>query len=332
MNMPHQYVERGSGTVVDEQFFGDGFIRLIYSPVRENAPMLFSMLTSARMSRWLALARYDIPWPRVQGNFIPKGFDLSECLEPTKVSRNQRAFFERKIKYWECRPLEDSTRSVTSPADARVVVGSLRDHPSLFIKGKFFDAEELLAFDKETWITSFREADFAVFRLTPDKYHYNHTPVSGRVVDFYAIQGSYHSCNPSAVMALADTYSKNKRVVTIIDTDVPNGTRIGLVAMIEVVALMIGDIVQCYSHSRYDSPRMVEKGMFLEKGAPKSLFRPGSSTVILFFEKQRIEFSFDLLNNLHRQDVQSRLSYGLSGKRLVETDIMVRSEIARGLN
>jgi phosphatidylserine decarboxylase len=40
-------------------------------------------------------------------------------------------------------------------------------------------------------------------------------------------------------------YSKNKRVVTIIDTDVEGGTGIGLVAMIEVVALMIGDIVQC---------------------------------------------------------------------------------------
>lgn len=331
MNRPHQYIDRASGHVVDEQFLGDNLIRLLYSPVRENAPKLFSLLTSARMSRWLAFATYDVPRPGSQKNFMPRGFDVRECLESTTVTRSHRAFFERKIKYWECRPLEGDGRSVTSPADARVFVGSLRDHSLLFVKRKFFDLKELLAFDKETWVTAFQEGDFAVFRLTPDKYHYNHSPVSGKVVDFYAVEGSFHSCNPSAVMALADTYSKNKRVVTIIDTDVPSGTRAGFVAMIEVVALMIGDIVQCYSRYRYESPSTVQKGMFLEKGSPKSLFRPGSSTVILLFENQRIQFSSDLMSNLHRQDVQSRLSHGLSGKALVETDVRVRSEIARAL-
>jgi phosphatidylserine decarboxylase len=304
---------------------------MIYSPVRENAPALFNLLTSARMSTLLAAANYDIPLRGFHKRFIRDHRDWSECLEPEEVVKTPRAYFQRKIKYWECRPLDGHPDVVTSPADSRVIVGSLEDHSLLFIKRKFFCLEELLGLDKRLWVAAFRDADFAVFRLTPDKYHYNHTPVSGKVVDFYAVPGSYHSCNPSAVMALADTYSKNKRVVTIIDTDVPNGTYIGLVAMIEVVALMIGDIVQCYSHSQYDSPRSVEQGMFLEKGAPKSLFRPGSSTVILFFEKQRLKFSFDLLNNLHRQDVQSRLSQGLSGKRLVETDVRVRSEIARAL-
>jgi phosphatidylserine decarboxylase len=331
MNMPHQYIDRTSGNVVDEQFLGDSLIRLIYSPVRENAPKLFFLLTSARMSRWLAFARYDVPLPQIWKSSVPRGFDESECLEPATITKSHREFFERKIKYWECRPLEGDTLSVVSPADARVLLGSLRDHSLLFVKRKFFDLKELLAFDKEKWVTAFQGGDFAVFRLTPDKYHYNHAPVSGKVVDFYAVEGSYHSCNPSAVMALADPYSKNKRVVTIIDTDVPDGTRIGLVAMIEVVALMIGDIVQCYSRYRYESPRPVEKGTFLEKGFPKSLFRPGSSTVILLFEKERIQFSSDLMSNLYRQDAQSRFSNGLSGKTLVETDVRVRSEIARGL-
>ena len=52
---------------------------------------------------------------------------------------------------------------------------------------------------------------------------------------------------PGAVVALVTPYSKNSRVVTIIDTEVPGGTGVGLVAMIEVVALMIGEVVQCYS-------------------------------------------------------------------------------------
>jgi len=60
--------------------------------------------------------------------------------------------------------------------------------------------------------------------LTPDKYHYSHVPVSGIVLDFYEIDGVYNSCNPGAVLAVNKAYSKNRRVVTIIDTDVRLGT------------------------------------------------------------------------------------------------------------
>ena len=50
--------------------------------------------------------------------------------------------------------------------------------------------------------------------------------------------------------------------------------------MVEVVAMMIGDIVQCYSDTAYDDPKGVTPGMSLKKGQPKSLFRPGSSTKV----------------------------------------------------
>jgi phosphatidylserine decarboxylase len=115
-------------------------------------------------------------------------------------------------------------------------------------------------------------------------------------------------------------------VVTVINTDVSGGTGVGWVAMIEVVALMVGDIVQCYSQSEYKDPQPVEIGMFLQRGCPKSLFRPGSSTTVLLFQKDRVEFSEDLIRNLYRTDVESRYSEGL-GRPVVETDIKVRSTI-----
>jgi phosphatidylserine decarboxylase len=127
-------------------------------------------------------------------------------------------------------------------------------------------------------------------------------------------------------VSLATPYSKNKRVVTVINTDVSGGTGVGWVAMIEVVALMVGDIVQCYSRSEYKDPQPVEIGMFLQRGYPKSLFRPGSSTTVLLFQKDRVEFSQDLIRNLYRTDVESRYSEGL-GRPVVETDIKVRSTI-----
>ena len=94
-------------------------------------------------------------------------------------------------------------------------------------------------------------------------------------------------------------------MVTVIDTDTGGGTGVGLVAMIEVVALMIGDIVQCYSETQYLDPHTVQRGMFLRKGCPKSLYRPGSSTTVLLFQENRVDFAPDLLRNLHRQDVWS---------------------------
>ncbi len=223
--------------------------------------------------------------------------------------------------------MPDNGSAVVSPADARLIVGSLSSTSLLFLKDKFFSFDELLGYRCGEWLEAFAGGDFAVFRLTPDKYHYNHTPVAGRVVDFYSVDGVYHSCNPSAVVAVATPYSKNKRVVTIIDTDVEGGTGIGLVAMIEIVALMIGDIVQAYSNDGYESPRPLEAGMFLVKGQPKSLYRPGSSTDVLLFQKGKVAFDTDLLENLHRRDVESRFSIGF-GTPLVETDVKVRSRIA----
>jgi len=216
---------------------------------------------------------------------------------------------------------------VVSPADSRVIVGSVGETSVLFLKEKFFSFEELLGNDKQCWISAFEAGDFAVFRLTPDKYHYNHTPVAGRVIDFYEISGAYHSCNPSAVVKAVTPLSKNRRIVTILDTDVPDGTGVGLVAMLEVVALMIGDVVQAYSEDRYDNPRPITIGMFLKKGDPKSLYRPGSSTDVLLFQKGRIRFADDLVNNLGRPGIQSRYSVGF-GRPLVETEVSVRSPIA----
>jgi phosphatidylserine decarboxylase len=91
-----------------------------------------------------------------------------------------------------------------------------------------------LGSNKSSWLNAFHGADFVVCRLTPEKYHYNPTPVAGVVRDFYENDGNYHSCNPGPFVSLATPYSKNKRVVTVIDTDVSGGTAVGLVAMIEV--------------------------------------------------------------------------------------------------
>ncbi|MGO9567984.1 MAG: phosphatidylserine decarboxylase [Desulfomonilaceae bacterium] len=328
--MQHQFVDRESGKVCTERLIGDKAVRLMYSVCRERAPFLFKALTSARTSRLLASIQYDARLANRAGASLKKyGVDLAECVEPESLT-TLRKVFERQIRYWECRSMDERPVTVVSPADSRVIIGSLSESSSLFLKEKFFDLEELLSRDKPEWNRAFLNGDFAVFRLTPDKYHYNHTPVAGQVVDIFEIPGDYHSCNPGAVVALVTPFSKNRRVVTIIDTDVQGGTGVGFVAMIEVVALMIGDIVQAYSETRYENPRPVEPGMFLGKGLPKSQYRPGSSTDVVLFQQGRIKFAEDLLRNLRLYGVQSRFSIGF-GRPLVETDLKVRSTIGTSI-
>ena len=67
--------------------------------------------------------------------------------------------------------------------------------------------------------------------------------------------------------------------------------------------------------------------MMLRIGAPKALFRPGSSTVVLLFQRDRIRFADDLVRNQQRREVRSRYSRAF-GQALVETDVAVRSLLA----
>lgn len=323
----HQYIERDTGNIRTERLYADRIVNFMYNSARENAPILFRLFTSAWSSGVLGFVNFDLPLGRSRKFLDEWGIDLSECLDSAEFLNTPRRVFERKIRYEERRPMPEEHGAVVSPADARVIVGSFREESLLFLKGKFFAFEEILGQDKQQWLSAFHEGDFAVFRLTPDKYHYNHTPVAGRVLDIYEIPGGYHSCNPGAVITVATPYSKNKRVVTIIDTDASGGTGVGLVAMVEVVALMIGDIVQCYSATGYEAPKPVERGMFLEKGAPKSLYRPGSSTDILIFQRARISFAGDIVRNMRHPHATSRFSAGF-GKPLAETELKVRSLLA----
>jgi len=317
----HQYIDRDTGAVVDERLVGDRLLVGAYA-LCSSLPGLRRALSSSRMTQVLALVAFR--GPHASGALTP----APVRAEAAEVEWSRR-WFERQIPYWECRPMPEADNAIVSPADARILVGSLDQSSPVFIKGAFFDADELLGADMPRWRDAFSGGSVALFRLTPDKYHYNHTPVSGEVKDLYTVEGRYHSCHPDVIVRLGSPYSRNRRVVTIIDTDVPGGTQVGLVAMLEVVAMMIGDIVQCYSPCRYENPQPVKPGMFVRKGRPKSLYRPGSSTDLLVFQKDRIDFAADLLANQARRDVASRFSLGF-GRPLTETDVRVRSLIALG--
>jgi phosphatidylserine decarboxylase len=67
-------------------------------------------------------------------------------------------------------------------------------------------------------------------------------------------------------------------------------------------------------------------GMFLKVGQPKSVFRPGSSTVVLLLQAGRVEFAQDVLCNQACPGM-SVFSRGFHTP-LMETEVRVRSYIA----
>lgn len=329
-NGEHMYIERRTGNVVHEQLLGNAVISALYSPALEKAAVLTRLASSRYISRMLGYLNYDnLLSARATGmlRFLREsGIQTWEFVGNLSEYDTPRKIFERQIRYWICRPLPENDRAVVCPADARMLVGSTSASSGLHLKQKFFSFPELLG-EQNRWRYDFEHADYAVFRLTPEKYHYTHTPVSGRVLDFYALDGRYHACNPNATVQLVTAASKNRRFVTILDTDCPGGTGVGLVAMVEVVALMVGRVEQRYSDQRYDNPQAIEPGMMLRRGSPKALFRPGSSTVVLLFQRDRIRFADDLLANQRRAGLETRFSLHL-GEPLIETDVAVRSVLA----
>jgi len=118
MQLTHQYIERSSGRICDEPLFGDRIIRWLYHPVREKAPQLFRLLTGARASQLLGFFNYDLALSaKILGNnlFLKEaGVSLAECLDPPHTLDTARKVFERKICYWECRPMSADPQTVVS--------------------------------------------------------------------------------------------------------------------------------------------------------------------------------------------------------------------------
>lgn len=151
--MQHQHIERESRRIQTEQLYGDAAIRFLYSGIREWSPLLFRKLISARASGILGDLSYSGMFSKkIAGRLglcTSLGIDLRECLDPPARLDTLQRLFERKIRYWECRSMPNDPHAVVSPADANMLCGSFRDTSSLFIKGKFFDYEELFGLNKK---------------------------------------------------------------------------------------------------------------------------------------------------------------------------------------
>jgi len=121
-------------------------------------------------------------------------------------------------------------------------------------------------------------------RLTPREYHHVHYIDNGIITMFRNINGSYYTSDYPAISRIKKVYCKSHRHITEIKTE-----NFGTIAYAEIGATFVGTIIQNN-----------EFGDFVQYGDKKSRFKFGGSTLILLFEKGRLNLDKrldELVNN-----------------------------------
>jgi len=272
---PIQYYERESGQIKTEKVPGEKWlVWLYYNPIGEA-------------SLW-ALAKRKLV-STIYGNMMDRAYsakkihpfiadfdiDMSETRE--KEFKNFDDFFTRKLKD-DARPVNTGTNIVVSPADGKILAYADISNSDFIIKGFRFDVSSFL--ENPDLAQKYHDGSLLVIRLSPIDYHRFHFPVSGTLSQNQKIEGGYYSVNPLALRKKTEIFCLNKREYTILSNPL-----FGDVIMAEVGATMVGGIEQTY------------KGSSVNKGDEKGYFKFGGSTVVLLFEKSRINIDEDLLIN-----------------------------------
>ncbi|KAJ1985636.1 phosphatidylserine decarboxylase [Dimargaris cristalligena] len=324
-------LDRASGTHIEEKmpaYIRIG-IRLLYKTVGSKSPA--SQRTIRNLLKSLSIKqgrKYDDPLSAKQiKSFIAfHNLNVDEILDPLDSFTTFNEFFYRKLKPTaRPNPAPHDPRVALSPADCRFMAfDTLGDATRIWIKGRNFNLTRLLGGFSHL-ANQFEGGRLAIFRLAPQDYHRFHMPVDGDMlksfpvhetfgafsevtpageedsggivanastasvvtthdglVHFpYIIPGDYYTVNPMAIRSPLDVYGENVRVINLIDSP-----QFGLVAFVSIGAMMVGSVVITSQPGQFYS-RMDEHGYF----------KFGGSTCILLFQKDRIDFDRDLIDN-----------------------------------
>jgi len=242
-------------------------------------------------------AKYDQPASAAEIPAFVKlhNLDVKEVELDVSEYKTFNEFFARKLKPG-ARPIDtptDHTRAC-SPADARMMVfEDFTTDTGKWIKGRKFTVENLLGPQGQEYVDRLQGGSMVIARLAPQDYHRWHVPVAGKMCKPIEIAGALYTVNPIAINHAVNVYTENKRVLIPIETE-----EFGLVMLVAVGAIMVVSIV-------------IEKdeGKMLEKGTLNGYFKFGGSTVLVLFQKNRIKFRQELLNN-SKDNIESLIKCG----------------------
>ena len=159
------------------------------------------------------------------------------------------------------------------------------------VKRSLFDLRGLLRSD--ALVSLFAGGPMLIVRLTLADYHHFHFPASGAAGPARPIPGRYDAGGPYARRRLVPFFAENCRMVTRLVSD-----RFGLIGMVEIGALVVGSIRQCYAPDAR-----------VERGQEKGCFALGGSTVVLLFQPGAIDLDAKLLE-MSRRGIETAVRVG----------------------
>lgn len=208
------------------------------------------------------------------GSFVRKnGIDLSQYEDRDYHDFND--FFTRRIKPG-LRPVDMSPEAFVAPCDGLLTAFRIDKDTVLPVKQSMYTITDLLASEEEAKI--FRDGICLVFRLCVDHYHRYFFFDDCEAEKPVFIKGRLHTVRPIA-LETEKVFTTNSREKTLLHTK-----HFGRVMQIEVGAMLVGKI---RNHDVTSAKRGDEKGMFLY----------GGSTVILLFEKDKLNLDEDIFRN-----------------------------------
>lgn len=272
-----KYIERESGELKKEIVPGEGMLKWLYGSFFGRASLHLlvkrKLITSVG-GRFMSsrLSRGQIK------RFVKKnGIDLSIYRQTDIRSyKHFNDFFYREIQSEE-RPIGEG---IVSPADGKILVfPDMKEVDSFFVKGSEFSLQSFL--QNDDLAQKYADGSMAIVRLAPADYHRYHFPLDGQISKSFKIKGKYFSVSPLALKKSLEIFCRNQREYCILENE-----KYGDVLISEVGATMVGSIIQTY---REESQ--------VKKGNEKGYFAFGGSTVVLFFEKGKMAFDADLVEN-----------------------------------
>ncbi|MGC4071045.1 MAG: archaetidylserine decarboxylase [Nibricoccus sp.] len=298
---PIRFYNRHTRSIETEEIYGEGWLRFTYeNPVGKFflwlivKRALFSHFYGWQMNKRVSAGRV-LPF------IIKYNLDVTIFQKSVYDFKSFNEFFYRKLKR-EARPIAEGNDVAVFPADGRhLVFPNVDEATGFYVKGAKFSLVELLGEehlpeDQRVRSKLFEGGSMVISRLCPVDYHRFHFPVEGVPTKPELINGALYSVSPIALRKKVKYLVQNKRMITIVDSP-----SFGHVACMEVGATNVGSIVQT-----------LIPGRTAEKGEEKGLFKFGGSCVITLFQKGRILFDGDLVEQ-SRECVET---YAWMGERL----------------
>lgn len=285
------YRDRATGMHLREPVYAEAFLYWLYNTRLGAAMRALFFRRRAFSALYGRLQRTG--WSRRQiGRFAEgMGVDLSGARTEPGGFESFREFFTREIDLSR-RPVDPHPNAVVAPADGKILAYPGLDPGRRFrVKRSLFDLAGCLG--DPTLADLYKGGTLVIQRLTLRDYHHFHFPVNGVPGEARSLPGRYEAGGPYSLRSLVPFYGENSRQVTLIGTE-----RFGQVAIVEVGAMTVGTIRQCY-----------RPGHTVEKGERKGYFDLGGSTIVLVFEPGTVRLDEDLCAST-REEIETHVQMG----------------------